>query len=95
MQQDSVKVRQLYAEVTGTQHRLLKQKEQVDAFANDWYWAQFTLSKNEESYSRETLSRRQVCLKVQLDTSANLHKQIETQSASIDNRYENIRKEVP
>jgi len=37
MQQDSVKVRQLYAEVTGTQHRLLKQKEQVDAFANDWY----------------------------------------------------------
>merc|ERR1719379_1210892 len=48
MQSDLVKVRQSYAEITATQRRLLKQKEQADALGEDWYKrAQLALQKGE------------------------------------------------
>merc|ERR1712129_490694 len=73
---------------TATQRRLLKQKEQADALAGDWYnRAQLALQKNEESLAREALSRRQA----QLDSSANLQQQIELQSASIDKLYDGMK----
>jgi len=88
MQADLVKIRQSYAEVTATQRRLLKQKEQADALAADWYSrAQLALQKNQEDLAKEALSRRQV----QLDTSANLASQIETQNKSIDQLYEGMK----
>jgi hypothetical protein len=37
MQADLVKVRQSYAEITAMQRRMMKQKEQADALAQDWY----------------------------------------------------------
>ena len=73
MQADLVKVRQSYAEITATQRRLLKQKEQADALAEDWYKrAQLALSKGEESLAKEALTRRQQ----QVEQVANLQDQI-------------------
>uniref|UniRef100_A0A7S1D0V6 PspA/IM30 family protein n=1 Tax=Cyclophora tenuis TaxID=216820 RepID=A0A7S1D0V6_CYCTE len=87
MQGDLVKVRQSYAEITATQRRLLKQKEQADSLAQDWYQrAQLALEKGNEDLAREALSRRQQ----QLDASANLQQQIDTQGASIDKLYEGM-----
>merc|ERR1712071_411025 len=53
MQADLVKVRQSYAEVTATQRRLLKQKEQADELANDWYQrAQLALQKSNDELAK-------------------------------------------
>eukprot|EP00546_Thalassionema_frauenfeldii_P005249 CAMPEP_0178916546 /NCGR_PEP_ID=MMETSP0786-20121207/12709_1 /TAXON_ID=186022 /ORGANISM="Thalassionema frauenfeldii, Strain CCMP 1798" /LENGTH=289 /DNA_ID=CAMNT_0020589913 /DNA_START=189 /DNA_END=1058 /DNA_ORIENTATION=- len=87
MQSDLVKVRQSYAEVTATQRRLLKQKEQADALAEDWYKrAQLALEKGEESLAKEALTRRQQ----QIDEAENLQQQIDVQGASIDKLYEGM-----
>jgi len=87
MQNDLVKVRQSYAEVTATQRKLMKQKEQCDALANDWYErAQLALQKGNEELAREALNRRQT----QADEAANLQNQIDSQAASIDKLYEGM-----
>jgi len=82
-----VKVRQSYAEVTATQRRLLKQKEQAEAVANDWYnRAQLALKANNEGLAKEALTRRQG----QLDEATSLQQQIDVQAASIDKLYEGM-----
>lgn len=82
-----VKVRQSYAEITATQRRLLKQKEQADAVGEDWYKrAQLALQKGNEELAREALSRRQQ----QTEQSESLQSQIDVQSASIDKLYEGM-----
>jgi phage shock protein A len=82
-----VKIRQSYAEVTATQRRLMKQKEQCDAMAKDWYErAQLALQKGNEELAREALNRRQV----QTDEALDLGKQLEVQAASIDKLYEGM-----
>ena len=87
MQNDLVKVRQSYAEVTATQRRLMKQKEQCEALGNDWYErAQLALQKGNEELAREALNRRQT----QTDEAANIQAQIDTQAASIDKLYEGM-----
>mmetsp|Transcript_6629 Transcript_6629/g.18000 ORF Transcript_6629/g.18000 Transcript_6629/m.18000 type:complete len:327 (-) Transcript_6629:1755-2735(-) len=87
MQQDLVKVRQSYAEVTATQRRLLKQKEQSDAMSNDWYErAQLALKSGKEELAREALNRRQQYV----DESAQLQDQIDGQADSIDKLYEGM-----
>ena len=87
MQSDLVKVRQSYAEVTATQRRLLKQKEQADAIAQDWYGrAQLALQKGNDALAKEALTRRQA----QVDESAELQNQIDAQNASIDKLYEGM-----
>jgi len=87
MQSDLVKIRQSYAEVTATQRRLLKQKEQADQLAEDWYGrAQLALQKGNEELAREALTRRQQ----QVDASKNLQSQIAQQTASIDKLYEGM-----
>ena len=59
MNGDLVKIRQSYAEVSATQKRMEKQKEQAQASADDWYKrAQLALAKNDEELAREALSRR-------------------------------------
>lgn len=87
MQTDLVSIRQSYAEVTATQRRLMKQKEQADALGEDWYKrAQLALQKGSEDLAREALNRRQQ----QVDTAAGLQAQIDTQAASIDKLYEGM-----
>ena len=82
-----MKVRQSYAEVTATQRRLLKQKEQCDSMASDWYQrAQLALEKGNEELAREALSRRQA----QTDESTNIQQQIDSQASSIDQLYEGM-----
>lgn len=87
LQTDLVKVRQSYAEITATQRRLLKQKEQADALGQDWYQrAQLALQKGNDGLAKEALTRRQQ----QLDEAANLQSQIDVQAASIDKLYEGM-----
>jgi phage shock protein A len=86
-QGDLVKVRQSYAEVTATQRRQLKQKEQASAVAEDWYKrAQLALQKGNEELAREALSRRQQ----NMDEAESLQQQIDFQAASIDKLYEGM-----
>jgi phage shock protein A len=82
-----VKVRQSYAEVTATQRRLLKQKEQAEAMANDWYnRAQLALQKGNEELAREALTRRQQ----NTEQAEALQSQIDAQAAAIDKLYEGM-----
>lgn len=82
-----VKVRQSYAEITATQRRLLKQKEQADALADDWYKrAQLALSKGEEGLAKEALTRRQQ----QTETAEGLQIQIDMQAQAVDKLYEGM-----
>jgi phage shock protein A len=82
-----VKVRQSYAEVTATQRRLLKQKEQCEAMSADWYErAQLAMQKGNEELAREALNRKQV----QTDEALGLQSQIDVQAAAIDKLYEGM-----
>jgi phage shock protein A len=65
----------------------MKQKEQCDAMANDWYQrAQLALQKGNEELAKEALTRRQQ----QTDEAANLQAQIDSQAAAIDKLYEGM-----
>jgi len=82
-----VKVRQSYAEVTATQRRMMKAKEQAEALAQDWYKrAQLALEAGNEELAREALSRKQQ----QTDEANALKVQIDQQAASIDKLYEGM-----
>lgn len=88
MQNDLVKIRQSYAEVTATQRRILKQKEQCDAMAQDWYKrAQLALEKGNDELAKEALSRRQ-----QQTAEANeLQGQLDSQTDSLDKLFEGMK----
>ena len=86
-QNDLVKVRQSYAEVTATQRRLMKQKEQADAVAQDWYKrAQLALEKANDGLAKEALTRRQNAV----EEADKLQQQIDAQAGSIDKLYEGM-----
>lgn len=88
MQNDLVKIRQSYAEVTATQRRLQKQKEQCDAMAQDWYKrAQLALEKGNDELAKEALSRRQQ----QTDEANNLQSQLDNQADSLDKLFEGMK----
>lgn len=66
---------------------MMKQKEQCDAMANDWYQrAQLALQKGNEELAKEALTRRQQ----QADEAANLQVQIDNQAAAVDKLYEGM-----
>lgn len=82
-----MKIRQSYAEVTATQRRLMKQKEQADAVAQDWYKrAQLALEKGNDALAKEALLRRQTAT----DEADGLQQQIDVQASSIDKLYEGM-----
>ena len=84
MQNDLVKIRQSYAEISATQKRMEKQREAANALADDWYKrAQLALTKGDEELAREALSRRQT----QVSTSETLTLQLNTQSGALDKLY--------
>jgi phage shock protein A len=65
----------------------MKQKEQCDSMATDWYQrAQLALQKGNEELAREALNRRQA----QTDEATALQQQIDVQAASIDKLYEGM-----
>jgi phage shock protein A len=82
-----VKVRQSYAEVTASQRRIMKQKEQADAVSADWYKrAQLALEKGNDALAKEALVRRQAAT----DEANNLQGQLDVQNSSIDKLYEGM-----
>ena len=84
MQSDLIKIRQSYAEVSATQKRMSKQKEQADSNAQEWYKrAQLALQKGDEELAREALSRRQT----QVDTAETISKQLTVQTSALDKLY--------
>lgn len=88
MQRDLYKIRQSYADVTASQKRLDRQKEQSLALANDWYnRAQLALNSNQEALAREALTRRQIAL----DEADALQQQIDAQGVAIDKLYEGMK----
>jgi phage shock protein A len=87
MQNDLLKIRQSYAEVTANQKRLARQKTQAESLANDWYnRAQLALRSNNEGLAREALTRRQIAL----DEAATLQQQMDTQGQALDKLYEGM-----
>jgi len=87
MQKDLVKVRQNYAEVTASQRRLAKQRDQANVLADEWRGrAQLALEKNNDELAREALTRRQQ----QVDVVADLQSQIDNQNTGIDSLYEGM-----
>ena len=87
-QNDLVKIRQSYAEVTATQRRIMKQKEQCDAMAQDWYKrAQLALEKGNDDLAKEALTRRQQ----QTDEANNLQAQLDSQADSLDKLFEGMK----
>lgn len=87
MQNDLVRVRQTYAEVTATQRRMVNSKRQLDSQADDWYKrAQLALQKNNEGLAREALARREA-----LTNQANtIQGQIDAQARNLDILYEGM-----
>ena len=87
MQNDLVKIRQSYAEISATQKRMQKQKEAAEKLANDWYSrAQLALAKGDEELAREALSRKQT----QAATAAEIEKQMSVQQTAIDKLYNSM-----
>ncbi|GMI04170.1 hypothetical protein TrLO_g9539 [Triparma laevis f. longispina] len=87
MQTDLVKVRQSYAEVTASQRRMSKQKDEAAKLSQEWYErAQIALKAGDESLAKEALTRRQV----QEDKVAELTSQVEAQTASLEKLYEGM-----
>eukprot|EP01039_Chlorochromonas_danica_P007590 gene7590-8390_t len=87
MQNDLIKIRQSYAEVSATQKRMERQLEQAQGAAAEWYRrAQLALQKGDEELAKEALSRRQV----QLDIVENLTKQIKIQADGIEKLYSSM-----
>ncbi|CAM9733757.1 unnamed protein product [Scytosiphon promiscuus] len=81
MQKDLVKIRQSYAEVSATQKRMDRQKQEADRLATNWYdRAQLALQNGDEDLAREALARRQQ----QLDTSASMGQQMTVQGEALD-----------
>mmetsp|Transcript_21675 Transcript_21675/g.51190 ORF Transcript_21675/g.51190 Transcript_21675/m.51190 type:complete len:354 (+) Transcript_21675:789-1850(+) len=87
MQNDLVRVRQTYAEVTATQRRQANSKRQLESSADDWYnRAQLALKRNNEGLAREALARREALL----SQAKTIQDQIDTQANNIDVLYEGM-----
>jgi len=87
MSKDLAKIRASYAEVTVTQRKLMKQRENSEAEAAKWFnKASLALKYGKEDLAREALARRQQLL----DTADSLQEQIDMQAASIDKLYDGM-----
>ena len=87
MQNDLIKIRQTYAEVTASQRRLIKQKQQASVVAEDWYGrTQLALERGNEDLAREALARRQQ----QIEVINELQPQIDLQAKGLDKLYEGM-----
>jgi phage shock protein A len=87
MQNDLVRVRQTYSEVTATQRRMASSKRQLESQADDWYRrAQLALKKDNEGLAREALARREALL----NQASTIQSQIDAQASNLDTLYEGM-----
>lgn len=87
MQNDLVRVRQTYAEVTATQRRLMSKNQLLESQAFDWYRrAQLALKNSNEELAREALARREALL----NQAKSIQEQIDAQADNIDTLYEGM-----
>lgn len=87
MQNDLIRIRQSYAEISATLRRMEKQKEQFENTATEWYRrAQLAIEKGDEDLAREALLRRQI----QLENAGNLVKSLQTQEGAVKKLYSSM-----
>lgn len=88
MQNDLVKVRQSYAEITSSQRRLAKERDEAQRQADHWYErAQLALRTGNDGLAKEALVRKQQ----QMDVVNKIQLQIDGQNAAADKLYEGLR----
>lgn len=87
MQNDLVKVRQAYAEVSATLKRIERQREQATSTSNEWKKrAQLALQKGEEDLAREALTRK----KTADEQEASLQAQIQGMKANVEKLFSSM-----
>ncbi|KAL7570025.1 hypothetical protein ACA910_017067 [Epithemia clementina (nom. ined.)] len=87
MQNDMVKIRQTYAELSATQRRLQEQKNQHETAAREWYErAQLALQRNKEDLARQALTRRQIAL----EDARSVQQQLDTNGVALDKLYQSL-----
>jgi phage shock protein A len=87
MQNDLLRVRQTYAEVTASQRRMASSQRQLESQAEDWYdRAQLALKNSNEGLAREALARREALL----NQARGIKDQIGAQAGNIDALYEGM-----
>lgn len=87
MQNDLVKIRQSYSEISASLKRMEKQKTTALANAEEWYRrAQLAVEKGDEELAREALKRRQA----QQEIGDNLTQQISLQTSTVDKLYQSM-----
>jgi len=88
MQQDLIKVRQAYAEVSASSKRMQEQCRVAEAESQKWYSrAQLALERGEDDLAREALTRRQQ----QTEMADSLKEQIEAQTGSIQSLFDSMK----
>lgn len=87
MQNDLVKIRQSYAEVSATQKRFERQREAAESETDLWYRrAQTAMQKGDEALAKEALTRR----KTQKEMVDSLSKQIVVQAQASEKLYNSM-----
>jgi len=87
MQQDLIKVRQAYAEVSAGLKRIERQREQAKTTSDEWKKrATMALTKGEEDLAREALTRK----KAADDAYAGLEGQITTTKANVEKLFSSM-----
>lgn len=88
MQKDLVKVRQSYAEITSSQRRLAKERDEAEDNAEHWLKrAELALRAGNDALAKEALARKQQ----QLDVAKKIQMQIDAQNAAADKLFEGLR----
>lgn len=89
MQNDLVRIRQSYAEISATQKRMENQKKQALAGAEEWFSrAKFAVDKGEDELAKEALQMKNQ----QLEIAENLQKQLDTQKDVLEKLFSSIQR---
>ena len=87
MQNDLVRIRQSYAEVSATQKRMENQRKQALTSATEWYdRAKLAVEKGDDDLAKEALQRRNL----QLEIVENLEKQLVVQAEATNKLYSSM-----
>jgi phage shock protein A len=88
MQNDLVKVRQSYAEITSSQRRLANERDEAEAEADRWYKrAQLAMKTGNDGLAKEALIRKQQ----QMEVVNKIQLQIDGQDVAADKLYDGLR----
>jgi phage shock protein A len=88
MQNDLVKVRQSYAEITSSQRRLANERDEAEAEADRWYKrAQLAMKTGNDGLAKEALIRKQQ----QMEVMNKIQLQIDGQAVAADKLYDGLR----